>query len=249
MANLAIPEAIANNASLSPEAKLAFSQLFSHLKKGERPSVQLKDVGMSIALGGASLLDALRSLNENGYAFLDETQDALENLIPGQECRISPRVHIQVLPHLDDSEDAQNIRRYADADKPSWDETKIGRTVYRANLARFMNEWTLGVRRWVYPRGCQDLSDREETVIVDGQSFATQRKAWDWFDGFIAQEAAEYRGILVESDDRLVAMPEPVPSTTDESAPMPDPVPPEATLPDDEDPFDDGADPESEEEF
>ena len=169
MANLTIPEAIANNGSLSPEAKLAFSQLFSHLKKDERPSVQLKDVGMSIALGGSSLLDAVRCLHENGYAFLDETQDALENLIPGQECRISPRVHIEVLPHIDDSENAENLRRYADADKPSWDEE----TLEAHMLGQVTEEVVRGIDAWDEGDPFDDGKDEDDlaTSIQEDEEF------------------------------------------------------------------------------
>jgi hypothetical protein len=183
LANLTVPEAIAGHSGLTSNAKLAFAELFSRLKKGERPEVGLNDIGMQITLGGDCLLDAVRNLHEKGYAFLDEEIDSLEDLIPGQKVRLSPRIHIEVMPYVPADEGDVALRRFGGlGDKPFWDEVKKGRVLFRATVSGWMGEFSLDVDRRTFPQDAASPLDYEEFTLVQNKPFPTLKAAWDWFD-------------------------------------------------------------------
>ncbi len=187
MGALSIPEAIAENSHLSSDAKITFAELFARIKKGERPHVGLSDIGMQIALGGGNLLEAIRNLHAVEYAFLDESVDSLEDLIPGQNVRISPRIHIEVLPNVSSlDEDIAHRRFYGIDDKHFWDEAKRGRILFKASASRWMAEYELTIKRFDYPADAVKHGDATEYLICDGKPFASLNAAWAWFDEFMA---------------------------------------------------------------
>lgn len=136
MPNLSIPEAVAENSSISSAAKLAYAETFARLKKGERPHMHISDIGLAIALGGDDLITALRSLEDNGYARIDETIGKLDDLVPDQDVRLTAVIVVEVVHRI--AMDTVSIfnRRFKAPNEAYWDERQIGRTVYRASSAK-----------------------------------------------------------------------------------------------------------------
>ena len=188
MASLSIPEAVAENFHITSAAKLAYAEMFSRLKKGERPNCEIHDIGLAIALGGDDLIDALRSLEKNLYARLDESKGKLDDLIPEQMVRLSAVIVVEVQDRTSRDPESVDKRRYTGLNEAFWDEIQIGRTVYRGTVSKMMTEHQLSIVATRYTRKVTGGWDEEERVLVSFMPLGSLRKAWDWFDGYIENE-------------------------------------------------------------
>lgn len=182
MAGLSIPEAIKENERLSSDAKIVFAELFNNIKKGQKTTVQLSDVAFGIRTTMAQLHEGIRDLDREELAFLDEANDSLEDLIPGQMVRISPRVHVEVLPFEPEDEGSVNDRRYIGSEGLYRDYFKVGRMLFEATVTMFLGDYSIEVARLDFPIGATSEKDAEEFKVANHGPFPTLRKAWDWFD-------------------------------------------------------------------
>lgn len=187
MAAQSIPETIAAHTKITPAGKLTFSDLFSCVRKGEQPTMSLGAAALTVGLvGEGEYVAGIRSLEKNGYASIDETFGKLEDVIRDQEVRIGVRLVVEVQPLAPMDDASIEERRYWPEDnKPAWDIVKIGRMVYRANVSRFMTEYSLSVR-------ARHGDAVDQTTLIEGRPFPSMKDAWDWFDEWMVDLAERH---------------------------------------------------------
>lgn len=188
MANLSIPSAVAEHVGLTAAAKLTYADLLSRIKKGEQVDTGLYDMGIAVALGGdddrPKLLDALRNLEDFGFARIDETVNPLEHVVSDQQVRLTAMVMVEVRPRLDPEK--QDERRYSGGlNEKFWDEAQVGRTIYRGDVTRVLADWVFNLKA---------KDDEGERVIHEDMGFPSLGAAWEFFDETVAMYRREFEG-------------------------------------------------------
>ena len=187
MANLSIPSAVAEHRDLTATAKLTYADLLNRIKKGEQVDTGLYDMGIAVALGGdddrPTLIQALRNLEECGFARIDESVNPLEDVVNDQQVRLTAMVMVEVRPRLDPEK--RDERRYYGKDEKFWDEEQVGRTIYRGVVKRILADF-------FFEMTARD--DEGERVLHEDMMFPSLGAAWEFFDEAVRPLREAYEG-------------------------------------------------------